>query len=171
MTQPTIWAWRISFAKLWWATWRRDRRSTREVLELNVPSTTPVAQVVKVARRWTHHQAWVGINVYSLHRVHDSMFNLLLSLCIVPCCCLQGNRNRAKLPVGNQSLLTWVRPILQESVPLQCPPSTLREITTDKLKPKPSGVGMTGPHPQVRCPVLPEFTLRTLLRIKIALRH
>lgn len=65
------------------------------------------------------------------------------------CLKLQGNINRAKVIVGSQSLLTWVRPILQESVPLQCPPSTLREITTDKLKH--SGAGMTGPHPQVSC--------------------
>lgn len=72
------------------------------------------------------------------------------------CLCLkiQGNRNRAKLPVGSQNLRTWVRPILQENVPLQCPPSTLREITTDKLKPKPSGAGMTGPHQQVSFPLI-----------------
>lgn len=81
------------------------------------------------------------------------------------CFCLkiQGNKNRAKQPVESQNLLTWVRPILQENVPPQCPPSTLREITTDKLKPKPSGAGMIGPHPQVSCPLISQSHLTALV--------
>lgn len=65
------------------------------------------------------------------------------------CLNLQENKNRAKQTAESPSPLTWVRPIQEESVPHQCPPSTLRAIITDQLNP--SGAGTTGPHPQVSC--------------------
>lgn len=64
----------------------------------------------------------------------------------------QGSKNRAKPTAVNPSRLTWVRPTPEGSVPPQCPPSTLREIITDKPKPSHSGTGMIDPHPQVSSP-------------------
>lgn len=67
---------------------------------------------------------------------------------------LQGSRSKAKPTAGNPSHLTWVRPTLEGSVLLQCPPSTPREIITDKPKPNLNGAGTTDPHPQVSEPLL-----------------
>lgn len=61
----------------------------------------------------------------------------------------QGSRSKSKLTAGNPSHRTLVRPTLEGNVPLPCPPFTLRAITTDK--PKPSGTGKNGRHPQVSC--------------------
>lgn len=63
-----------------------------------------------------------------------------------------SSRSRAKPTAGNQSHLTWDRPTLEGSVPLQCPPSTLREIITGRLRPNPNGTGKTDHHPQVSRP-------------------
>lgn len=116
-----------------------------------MPSTTLPVQAVTPGRRPVRLPAWVGN--YNTTEAHTFIQETLRSICcftLCDCFNLKESRSKAKPTVENPSPLTWARPMLEGSVPRQCPLSAPREIITDK--PNPSGThGMNDPHLQVSC--------------------
>lgn len=132
-------------------------------------------------KRPTRHPVWVGTSYIPKETHGKKGFYVKLDTDLQTSVCFQsqGNRSRAKTTAVNPNPPTWVRPTQEGSVPLQCPPSTPREIITDKRKLNLSGAGTIDPHRQVSSPtsavsklsIVISKTERRFISIFITLSH